>query len=262
MMKHLRSPSFSTRARIIGAAALLALFGFAETRAELAYKVKITPKAPAGFEIRVENECREPISGITIAIGAATSKFLKVETLNPGGRILEPEQDPGDVGVVRDVWTGLSGDYNIAGTSGSFSNQTSGWTTTPTSRELITSLFEAPTNVRDYYGQRVQGYFTPSVSGNYTFWIASDDNSQLLLDGNLIASVPVWTGSKEWTKFASQKSAPQALTAGTKYLVVALMKEVAGGDNLAVGITLPNGVDERHDPHHRNQRQHRHHAGQ
>jgi len=242
MMKNLLSPSCSTRARIIGTAALLALLGSAgETFADLAYKVKITPNAPSGFDIEIENECREPISGITISIGAATSKFLKVEQINPGGTILEPEQDPGDAGVVRDIWGGLNDSYDI----GSFSNQTTGFTTTPLSRTLVTSLFEGPKDVGDRYGQRIQGYFTPSVSGNYTFWIASDDNSQLLLDGNLIASVPSWTSSREWTKFPSQKSAPQSLNAGTKYLVVALMKEVYGGDNLAVGITLPNGVDER-----------------
>lgn len=246
MMKKIRMNSSGKRARIFGVAAMLVWLGAMEsTRAEMAYTVKITPKAPSGYDIRVLNESREPISGVTISIGSATSKFLKIEQLSPGGRILEPEQDPGDAGVVRDVWTGLSEDYNIAGTAGSFSNQTSGFTTTPSSRSLITSLFETPVNSADRYGQRVQGYFTPSVSGNYTFWISSDDNSQLLLDGNLIASVTGWTGSKDWTKFPSQKSAPQALTAGTKYLVVALMKEVYGGDNLAVGITLPNGVDER-----------------
>ena len=243
MIKQRSLHSSGKRARVIGIPAILALLALTgAARADMAFQVKIRPTAPNAFEIRVLNETREPISGITMSIGSSTSKFLKLEQVDPGARILEPAADPGDVGVVRDVWTGLSDIYTIS----NFSAQTAGFTTAPNSRELVTSLFEAPVNVADRYGQRMQGYFSPSVSGNYIFWISSDDYNELWLDGNLIASISNgWSGSRDWTKYPSQKSAPIALTVGTKYHVVALMKEVYGGDNLAVGITLPNGVDER-----------------
>jgi hypothetical protein len=242
MMKQRRIHFCGKSMRIIGIPAILALLGLTgAARADMAFQVKILPKAPNAFEIRVKNETREPISGITFSIGSATSKFLKLEQVDPGGRILDPSADPGDVGLVRDVWTGVGGE-SIA----SLSNFTSGFTTTPNIRELMTGLFESPRDVYDNYGQRIQGYFRPSVSGNYTFWITSDDASELRVDGVLVAHVTGgWTHWDNWTQVASQKSAPIPMTVGNSYLVTALQKEGGGGDYVRVGITLPNGVDER-----------------
>ena len=86
------------------------------------------------------------------------------------------------------------------------------------------------------------------MTGSYTFWIASDDKSELWLstDDNplnkvKIASVPDWTDSRQWDKFSSQKSSalhPFA-DAGQRYYVEALQKEGGGGDNLAVGWAKP-----------------------
>ena len=50
----------------------------------------------------------------------------------------------------------------------------------PNGRALITSL-EAPTDWANNYGTRIRGYLYPPADGNYTFWIASDDYSQLWL---------------------------------------------------------------------------------
>jgi hypothetical protein len=105
---------------------------------------------------------------------------------------------------------------------------------------LLTSL-EAPTDWADNYGTRIRGYLYPPTSGNYTFWIASDDNGQLWLstDDNpsnaiLIAYVNDWTNSHEWTKYTSQTSTPKSLLAGHKYYIEVLQKEGGGGDNIAV----------------------------
>ncbi|MGQ9576020.1 MAG: lamin tail domain-containing protein, partial [Thermoguttaceae bacterium] len=110
----------------------------------------------------------------------------------------------------------------------------------PSGREYRTS-FEARTNWNDYYGARMRGYLTPTTTGDYWFWIASDDNGELWLSTNdnpanktRIAYVPGWTSSRQWAKYAEQKSALISLVAGTRYYVEALMKEGAGGDNLAV----------------------------
>ena len=43
-----------------------------------------------------------------------------------------------------------------------------------------------------------------------------------------------WTNSREWTKYASQRSATINLTAGQKYYIEVLHKEATGGDNFAV----------------------------
>ncbi|MDO1450235.1 PA14 domain-containing protein [Rhodocytophaga aerolata] len=106
--------------------------------------------------------------------------------------------------------------------------------------------FEAPTNVSDNYGQRLRGYICAPATGNYTFYLASDDNGELWLSSSddaalkqKIASVTGYTTSRQWTKYATQKSATIALQAGKKYYIEALHKEGAGGDNLAVGWQTP-----------------------
>ena len=138
--------------------------------------------------------------------------------------------------ISREVWTGVGG--------GNVANIPTG--TTPNISDTLSSL-EGPINWADNYGTRVRGFVTAPTTGNYTFWIASDDNSELWLSTDtlpanklLIASVGDWTDSREWNKFASQKSVAIALTAGQKYYIEALQKDDAGGDNLAVGWDKPS----------------------
>jgi hypothetical protein len=136
--------------------------------------------------------------------------------------------------ILREWWMGISGNP--------VSNLTSdiNYPNNPNSRALITSL-EGPIDWADTYGTRIRGYLYPPADGNYTFWIASDDYSQLWLSADadpchavLIASVSGWTSSREWTKYTSQTSTPKPLLAGHKYYIEALQKEGTGGDNIAV----------------------------
>lgn len=128
---------------------------------------------------------------------------------------------------------------------------------TNTDPDDVTTLtsFQAPTNEGTNYGARIRGYICVPATGNYTFWISSDDKSELWLstDENpankrKIASVTGYTSPLQWTKYASQKSASIALTGGKRYYIEALHKEASGGDNLAVGWQLPNGTMERPIP--------------
>jgi hypothetical protein len=93
----------------------------------------------------------------------------------------------------------------------------------------------------DYYVTRVRGYVYPPADGDYTFWITSDDQSQLWLstDENpanmvMISQVTGYSGATEWTKFPEQKSAAITLKAGKKYYIEALHREGSGGDRLRV----------------------------
>ncbi len=52
----------------------------------------------------------------------------------------------------------------------------------PSGRD-IRATFEAPPNSGEYHLTRMRGYLHPSVSGDYTFWIASDNSSELWLSG-------------------------------------------------------------------------------
>jgi glucose/arabinose dehydrogenase len=127
--------------------------------------------------------------------------------------------------------------------------------TSPPTSVTYPTIFEAPSNFADYYGQRFSGYICPPLTGNYTFWIASDNGSELWLSTNedpankqKIAYMTGYVGQRQWTVYATQQSAPIALVAGKKYYIEALHKEGTGGDNVAVGWQLPNGTLERPIP--------------
>ena len=174
---------------------------------------------------------------LTAAIPAAdiaAAGTASVTVQNPGGAVSNALTFT--IGaIIREVWTGISGT--------TVANIPVG--TAPNLTDTLPS-FEAPTNWADNYGTRMRGYITAPVTGSYTFWIASDDNSELWLSVNdnpankvRIASVPDWTDSRQWDKFSTQKSAAIPLTAGQRYYVEALQKEGGGGDNLAVGWAKP-----------------------
>jgi hypothetical protein len=111
----------------------------------------------------------------------------------------------------------------------------------------ILTQFDGPLNIADNFGGRIQGYLSPETSGNYTFWIASDDYSQLWLstsekgcEAQLIASVNGWTSHREYDKYASQKSVSIPLVADQKYFIRALWKEGGGGDSCTVAWEGPD----------------------
>src|SRR3954452_18342502 len=98
----------------------------------------------------------------------------------------------------------------------------------PTSTNLVTDFFEAPTDIDDNYGQRMHGYIVPPVTGNYTFWIATDDNGELWLSSDdapanqkRISYVASWTPSRVWTTEPNQQSGQIPLVAGKAYYIAA-----------------------------------------
>ncbi|MBI3416210.1 MAG: lamin tail domain-containing protein [Verrucomicrobia bacterium] len=148
-------------------------------------------------------------------------------------------------GVYREVYTGIGG-VSVADllNAPTFPNS-------PTAASVVMDFFEAPTDVDDNYGQRMRALITAPTTGNYVFWIASDDGSALYLSSDAtpankkqIASVASWTSSREWTKEPNQKSMAIPLIAGQQYYIEALQKEGGGGDNLAVRWQLPSGTIE------------------
>jgi glucose/arabinose dehydrogenase len=146
--------------------------------------------------------------------------------------------------IVREYWAAVPG-TTVA---------TIPLNTLPTSTSQL-SAFEAPANAGDNYGARVRAYVIAPQTGNYTFWIASDDDSQLHLSTNdspgtkrLIASVSGFTNPRDWAQYPSQKSDIVTLQAGQKYYIEALHKEGVAADHLAVGWQLPDGTLERPIP--------------
>jgi len=146
--------------------------------------------------------------------------------------------------IQAEMWTGISGSD-----VGSIPVNSA-----PASVSDLT-IFETPANIGDNYGTRVRGYVCVPATGNYTFWVASDDRSELWLStdenpGNKIriANVSGWTYQRQWDKYTTQRSSLVNLVAGQRYYIEALLKEGTGGDHLAVGWQLPGGALERPIP--------------
>ncbi|MFL6232831.1 MAG: endonuclease/exonuclease/phosphatase family protein, partial [Thermoanaerobaculia bacterium] len=154
--------------------------------------------------------------------------------------------------ITREVWNGIAGS-NVSDLTGN-----PAYPNSPSSTDQLTLYLQTPANAGDSYGQRVRGYVTAPQTGDYTFWIASDNQGELWLstDENpankrRIAWVDAYTYPNEWARqetdqvTVTQRSAPISLTAGTRYYIEVLHKESSGGDSLGVGWQLPSGLYER-----------------
>jgi hypothetical protein len=104
------------------------------------------------------------------------------------------------------------------------------------------NLAEIPSNAADSYGGRLRGWVTAPQTGDYTFFIAGDDSAELWLSSDnsrfnrqLIAFSRNPTASRQWNKFASQRSQVIRLVQGQAYYLEAWLKENTSSDHLAVG---------------------------
>ena len=175
----------------------------------------------------------------TNTLGSMTSNVATLTVIDPYGA-----NRPGY--LLKQGW------YNIAGTAISVLEGNANFPGNPDSISFI-NKFEVTPNVGDNYGVRVSGWIIAPETGDYTFYIASDDNGQLKLSTdslpqNLrsapIALVPEWSDPRQFDKFPQQTSAPIHLEAGQKYYIEAMLKEESGGDNLCVAWKLPSGLTE------------------
>src|SRR5262249_754293 len=114
--------------------------------------------------------------------------------------------------------------------------------------EGVLTVVETPQTNPDLnrYGQWIRGWIMPPATGKYTFWIASDDSSELWLSPTadpagkqLIASVNGWTSFREWTKDRTQVWAPQSVRAGKPVYFEVFQKEGTGGDHVSVAWSGP-----------------------
>ena len=113
----------------------------------------------------------------------------------------------------------------------------------PTGSDWLPS-FSAPTNWSNYYLARMRAYLTPTMAGDYTFWIASKGASELWLSTNAgpagvqrIAYVATGRTASpgQWTKFPTQSSGLIHMQAGQSYLIDAIQEQQGGhDDNLSV----------------------------
>ncbi len=107
----------------------------------------------------------------------------------------------------------------------------------PDDVRYVTS-FSSPNGYGDNYGARVSGFITPSVSGDYDFFIRADDQAQLYLSNDdnpanaqLIAQELATCCQAFQEPGVDETSlAPVSMVANKRYAVYLVMKEGGGGD--------------------------------
>lgn len=149
-------------------------------------------------------------------------------------------------GALHSRWLGFDGGLSAvkAKVTGNVTPDTAG----------VLPVVETPQTNPDVnrYGQWIRGWILPPATGKFTFWIASDDGSELWLSPTadpaakqLIASANGFTSFREWTKYPSQTSLPISLTANKPVYFEAFHKEGGGGDHVSVAWTGPKLAPEK-----------------
>lgn len=137
--------------------------------------------------------------------------------------------------IVRTFYEGLNGNAvsDLTSNTAKFPNN-------PDSQTVHTS-FDGDPEHGENFGSTMTGYLIPPTTGSYTFWIASDDSSELWISTNstpgsatVRARVNGSTSRYEYNRFATQQSSAIPLVAGQVYYIEARQKEGIGGDHLTV----------------------------
>jgi len=142
-------------------------------------------------------------------------------------------------GVLFEKWNGIAG-VGVDVIETQVANST-----VPTESKLLKTSLEYQT-LGNRYGVRLCGYLIAPETGDYTFWIAGDDNVELKIstdedevNSQRIAYHVGWSPLQNWTKFPTQKSTPLSLVAGQRYYFEVKHKEGGGGDHLSVAWEVP-----------------------
>lgn len=140
--------------------------------------------------------------------------------------------------ILREIWWGLGG-----ATVGDLTAHPR-FRAGPDDIEYLSAL-ESSSMGKDY-GERLRGYLYPPVDGDYRFWIASDDSSELWLstDDNpqnkrYLAGVNGWTPRLAWDQQEGQASVAIPLEQGKRYYIEVLHKQADQKDNLSVAWQIP-----------------------
>jgi len=162
----------------------------------------------------------------------STSEVITVQVEDSGGQF------------TRELWT--------SGVTGATLGDVP-WGSAPTTTNTVSSAEDNTTTYGTNTGERLRGYFTPTASGNYYFWLSAANAAELWIsnDNEPVNKVrrsyvvgPTGTSTRTWNTTASQKSGWLSLTAGQAYYIEVLHNTGASGaaNNLSVGWFLdPTG---------------------
>ena len=144
--------------------------------------------------------------------------------------------------IIRLFYDNITGtDVNNLVTNANFPNN-------PDDSEDMPYVFRTLDNTGDNYGSYIRGYIQAPLTGNYKFFISSDDSSRLNLStdenpANLVTNIAHEPGCcNGYIDDGIRSSVPIPLVAGKQYYVEVLHKEGGGGDYVGVGWLRPDGV--------------------
>ncbi len=191
------------------------------------------------------------ISGVPMLAGNFMVSLTSSNNAGVGASALDITVLNTGSSVVQEIWTNAPG-INITDIPIS----------TPANITNVLGGLQGVTGYGQNYGERIRGYFTPPVTGNYYFWIAGSDSAQLWIsdDSNQVNEVlRAWvnptpnplappeygTAPQQWNLQTNQQSAWLALVAGQPYYIEILHKAgVDTNDNWSVAwLQDPTGTN-------------------
>lgn len=174
------------------------------------------------------------IAGTPAVAGDFQATVTATNAFGVGASVLNVRVIDTGSSVARETWLNIPG-TNIADIP---------LQTPPTTVNTLGNL-EGITGFGQNYGERIRGYFTAPVTGNYYFWIAGSDSAELWISNDAepankvrraYVSPDASTGEREWTLTPAQRSGWLRLVAGQPYYLEVLHKAgVRAGDNWSVG---------------------------
>lgn len=189
--------------------------------------------------VRLRTSAQSPATTLTLTVSNVRDEAGNL--INPSANsqsFTTPNVVPG--AALWKVYTG------IGGTAVADFTSNANYPYSPDAMRVLAG-FDSPNGFADNFGARMVGWITPAATGDYDFFIRSDDASQLFIStddtaANLSAS-PIAEETGCCNPFMEPgnpqtTATPIHLIGGNRYFMVALYKEGGGGDMCQVAIRM------------------------
>ncbi len=183
------------------------------------------------------------ISGVPNLAGLFQITITASNSVGVGASVINLQVIDTGTSVTREVWLGAPG-VNVSDIP----------LATPATLTNTLGTLEGITGYGTNYGERISGFLTAPITGNYFFWLAASDSAELWVSNdsepaNKVKRASVLSGGatapRQWYSQPNQKSGWLSLIAGQRYYLEVLHKAgPAGNDNVSVGwLQDPTGTN-------------------